>query len=581
MKISKFVVVFFIFVILVFLSSTSALAGGSCFTDFNKYIFRPDPTIEIDFRDPIIYDTISMTFLKYPKLGDGSWDYINPIDKTHLLNEVSFSNNETLLILNLTEDLEDGLRYSIDVSARLQDEEVDMTYYECELYLVDFGELTIEKQSPSNNFISSTTKEMVFETNRNANCFISTSRTPVIRMTNPLSSTGGVRHRNVHPGSDVFYIGCLDLGGSEVLEEFNVILDTTPPSSPVIELGGASAEHSNISTSRNSVRVKFTTSDTVSGIKGVNFTIHEKSTGRNAIAWTSVKANEWVIVTSDGTGTPIQLRDRDVYEIVAVSENNAGLKSSESRSFPFEVYLGFDPDAVPEIDHCKENNVNCPDGAECTENLNCASGFCHPDENICAAPTCNDEILNQDETDVDCGGSCPACEVGKTCLRNSDCLSNNCDIDTMTCAEVVDTSPPPVERPPSTPPPVQDDRNHLMPILVAVFALVLLGGGGYYGYANKDKLVSLIGGGFGSSSLNKSSSSSSAQTQQSMAQQNLQQTQNNAQGSVVATQLSRRLRSKETKRKREDIFEGFSNADSSEKTNISKDDIDNLFSSNK
>lgn len=43
------------------------------------------------------------------------------------------------------------------------------------------------------------------------------------------------------------------------------------------------------------------------------------------------------------------------------------------------------------------------------------------------APTCNDGLKNQDETDVDCGGSqCPSCANGLHCLQNLDCQSNNC-----------------------------------------------------------------------------------------------------------------------------------------------------------
>lgn len=42
-------------------------------------------------------------------------------------------------------------------------------------------------------------------------------------------------------------------------------------------------------------------------------------------------------------------------------------------------------------------------------------------------PSCFDNIQNQDETDVDCGGTtCPACPVGDECNRNSDCRTNYC-----------------------------------------------------------------------------------------------------------------------------------------------------------
>lgn len=43
--------------------------------------------------------------------------------------------------------------------------------------------------------------------------------------------------------------------------------------------------------------------------------------------------------------------------------------------------------------------------------------------------TCQDGALNQDESDVDCGGQrCVACEIGKTCDSADDCESNNCDL---------------------------------------------------------------------------------------------------------------------------------------------------------
>jgi len=50
-----------------------------------------------------------------------------------------------------------------------------------------------------------------------------------------------------------------------------------------------------------------------------------------------------------------------------------------------------------------------------------AEGTCIP------APTCNDMIQNQSETDVDCGGpNCSKCTVGKGCLVADDCTSGDC-----------------------------------------------------------------------------------------------------------------------------------------------------------
>ena len=36
--------------------------------------------------------------------------------------------------------------------------------------------------------------------------------------------------------------------------------------------------------------------------------------------------------------------------------------------------------------------------------------------------TCGDGVLNGDETDVDCGGSCAGCGEGKICEEPADCM---------------------------------------------------------------------------------------------------------------------------------------------------------------
>jgi hypothetical protein len=41
--------------------------------------------------------------------------------------------------------------------------------------------------------------------------------------------------------------------------------------------------------------------------------------------------------------------------------------------------------------------------------------------------TCSDAILNGNESDTDCGGSCAACSNGRRCFVNADCQSGVCD----------------------------------------------------------------------------------------------------------------------------------------------------------
>jgi len=76
---------------------------------------------------------------------------------------------------------------------------------------------------------------------------------------------------------------------------------------------------------------------------------------------------------------------------------------------------------------CGGSCGKCFNGKSCINDSDCFSGYCDPETKICMnKPSCNDGIKNQDETDVDCGGSCSKCSTGRTCNTDSDCLSNYC-----------------------------------------------------------------------------------------------------------------------------------------------------------
>src|SRR5437868_720460 len=52
---------------------------------------------------------------------------------------------------------------------------------------------------------------------------------------------------------------------------------------------------------------------------------------------------------------------------------------------------------------------------------------------------CDDGIGNGDETDVDCGGSCPACATGSACTGGADCASLVCAAGRCAAAACDDT----------------------------------------------------------------------------------------------------------------------------------------------
>lgn len=50
----------------------------------------------------------------------------------------------------------------------------------------------------------------------------------------------------------------------------------------------------------------------------------------------------------------------------------------------------------------------------------------------CVSSQCFDQVKDGDETDVDCGGSCPGCDIAHACSKNDDCLAGNC-VDGLCC----------------------------------------------------------------------------------------------------------------------------------------------------
>ncbi|MDP6584265.1 MAG: hypothetical protein QF535_06390, partial [Anaerolineales bacterium] len=68
----------------------------------------------------------------------------------------------------------------------------------------------------------------------------------------------------------------------------------------------------------------------------------------------------------------------------------------------------------------------CPIGDRCEKGSDCESSVCNA--KFCSTPSCSDKTLNGDETDIDCGGSCNKCDGGDHCVVNNDCVSTKCDV---------------------------------------------------------------------------------------------------------------------------------------------------------
>jgi hypothetical protein len=67
----------------------------------------------------------------------------------------------------------------------------------------------------------------------------------------------------------------------------------------------------------------------------------------------------------------------------------------------------------------------CPVGTPCNAGEDCLTGVCGGG-GTCLPPSCDDQVRNQNETGVDCGGACPDCATAQPCAIAGDCQSGVC-----------------------------------------------------------------------------------------------------------------------------------------------------------
>lgn len=89
---------------------------------------------------------------------------------------------------------------------------------------------------------------------------------------------------------------------------------------------------------------------------------------------------------------------------------------------------GCGTESIAAGDACRDGSGIClADGScgECARNEDCDSMTCSG--GACVPMTCTSGVLDGDESDVDCGGSCAPCENTFECQADADCVSGACD----------------------------------------------------------------------------------------------------------------------------------------------------------
>jgi len=119
--------------------------------------------------------------------------------------------------------------------------------------------------------------------------------------------------------------------------------------------------------------------------------------------------------------------------------SGASFSSSSSGNFCVTIDNGPNPTCDDGILNGDETGIDC--GGSCAACATCDDGILNGDETgvdcggSCAAcATCDDGILNGDETGIDCGGSCAACATCDDGILNGDETGIDCGGSCVACA---------------------------------------------------------------------------------------------------------------------------------------------------
>ncbi len=233
-------------------------------------------------------------------------------------------------------------------------------------------------------------------------------------------------------GMYTYYFGCWFVDGY-ITDYFDFPVDTTAPVITWIEDG-------NVSTTNTTLSAAWQANDSLTKIVGYKYSIGKRAGYNDTYQWTETTEEEAI-----ATGLGLENQSTYYWNVKAVNE--VGLWSAvESSDGVFIDTAGSGTNirakTVAEVDyHPCSNDIKddtetdvdcggscdaCEAGATCEIDDDCSSMNCVG--SICQKSTCDDNIKNQGESDVDCGGNyCDGCAEGYTCIYHKDCASLYCE----------------------------------------------------------------------------------------------------------------------------------------------------------
>jgi len=286
-------------------------------------------------------------------------------------------------------------------------------------------------KSTTETFSKTEVFSLGIESNKRSYCYFGESPGDITTCLGACDFTNGHSQQIKKPiGLYTFYVKCNTGAGGESSPVLNitVAVDPTPPVMKFVDDSSTLPDEPDISWYPGKLRVKFLGEDPETKIVKYYYLLETAFTKETVVNWTpSLELN----------GTPIfvkaNLTDGQRYVFRVKPVNLVGGEGNYSVSDGVTVDFSKAPPVCSNNERDRnETDVDCGGmcdgcalGKSCLQNSDCDSLYCA--DGICDTPTCSDGIQNGLESDIDCGGSCPGCGLGLACTDNIDCLSENCE----------------------------------------------------------------------------------------------------------------------------------------------------------
>lgn len=299
--------------------------------------------------------------------------------------------------------------------------------------------INIVFNNPKNRYSPEDHQVINISTNRETRCKYSINdSTSIIKNSGTFGILSSEHVSNIEEfslGKNIIYVKCEAQTTTRLINLMDtkeLIIDETEPEIDTVndtqpnEVDGKVYE-------LEKVIVKVDADDPESGIAEYAYSIN--ATNSNYTSGWIISHDDDPTIREEEDGDDLELVDGTNYYVGVKVKNNAGLWSKIMYSDGFGVDLSKIPGSCTNgyFDYgtetgtdCGKSCPSCKEGDSCLLNNDCDTGYCY--DKVCTTPSCFDNIMNSDETGVDCGGSiCSPCAQGTACRIDNDCITEYCN----------------------------------------------------------------------------------------------------------------------------------------------------------